>query len=186
MRNNGWHDGRFGKMSMLSAWMNGGVEGKSLEENRPVDTGRERDQGNNLYAVTCKTHCLTGDDFAAFARFKPHRRLSPAFGYRDFRLRAAFAPAFQFQQVAQPTCGCLPKENVAMLPHPVDRYSTHASSVFSISVATVIGPTPPGTGVMYEARLAASSNTTSPTTLPFSRRLMPTSITIAPSLIQSP
>ncbi|EHC61688.1 hypothetical protein LTSEINV_0864, partial [Salmonella enterica subsp. enterica serovar Inverness str. R8-3668] len=28
----------------------------------------------------------------------------------------------------------------------------HACSVFSISVATVIGPTPPGTGVMYDAR----------------------------------
>ncbi len=28
----------------------------------------------------------------------------------------------------------------------------HACSVFSISVATVIGLTPPGTGVMYDAR----------------------------------
>ncbi|EHD05754.1 hypothetical protein LTSEWAN_0933, partial [Salmonella enterica subsp. enterica serovar Wandsworth str. A4-580] len=26
--------------------------------------------------------------------------------------------------------------------------------MFSISVATVIGPTPPGTGVMYDARAA--------------------------------
>ena len=44
---------------------------------------------------------LTGDDFAAFARFNRTVDFHQAFGYRDFRLRAAFAPAFQFQQVAQ-------------------------------------------------------------------------------------
>ena len=33
----------------------------------------------------------------------------------------------------------------------------YACTVFSIKVATVIGPTPPGTGVMNEACLAASS-----------------------------
>ncbi|XNM79120.1 hypothetical protein ACLK19_03550 [Escherichia coli] len=32
MRNNGWHDGRFGKMSMLSAWMNGRRGQKSETE----------------------------------------------------------------------------------------------------------------------------------------------------------
>jgi hypothetical protein len=41
-----------------------------------------------------------------------------------------------------------------------------ASSVFSISVATVIGPTPPGTGVIQAARSAALANSTSPTRLP--------------------
>ncbi len=50
--------------------------------------------------MTCKTHCLTGDDFAAFARFNRTVDFHLAFGNRDFRLRAAFAPAFQFQQVA--------------------------------------------------------------------------------------
>src|SRR3546814_3072867 len=37
-----------------------------------------------------------------------------------------------------------------------------ASSVFCISVATVIGPTPPGTGVIQLARFAASAKPTSP------------------------
>ena len=61
-----------------------------------------------------------------------------------------------------------------------------ASSVFCISVATVIGPTPPGTGVIQLARCAAASNPTSPTRRPSSSRLMPTSITTAPGLTHSP
>ena len=40
--------------------------------------------------------------------------------------------------------------------------------MFSISVATVIGPTPPGTGVIHEARSAAGANSTSPTRRPSS------------------
>ena len=54
----------------------------------------------------------------------------------------------------------------------------------------VIGPTPPGTGVIAPATFAASAKATSPTMrdLPSSpgTRLMPTSITVAPGLIQSP
>ena len=54
----------------------------------------------------------------------------------------------------------------------------------------VIGPTPPGTGVMAPATLTASAKSTSPTSLPlpsgFTMRLMPTSMTMAPGLIQSP
>ena len=54
----------------------------------------------------------------------------------------------------------------------------------------VIGPTPPGTGVIAPATSTASSKATSPTSvrLPSAarRRLMPTSITVAPGLIQSP
>ena len=57
----------------------------------------------------------------------------------------------------------------------------------------VIGPTPPGTGVIAPATVAALSKCTSPTSrvLPSPRsgasiRLMPTSITVAPGLIQSP
>ena len=55
-------------------------------------------------------------------------------------------------------------------------------------MAIVIGPTPPGTGVMNEAFAATSSKATSPTRrVPLalfgsSMRLMPTSITIAPGL----
>ena len=50
----------------------------------------------------------------------------------------------------------------------------------------VIGPTPPGTGVIAEARSLALSKSISPHSLPFGNRLMPTSITTAPGLIQSP
>src|SRR5688500_3298274 len=60
-----------------------------------------------------------------------------------------------------------------------------ARSVFSRRHAIVMGPTPPGTGVMWAARVFASSKATSPTSLP-STRLMPTSRTIAPSFTQSP
>ena len=69
-------------------------------------------------------------------------------------------------------------------------------------MTTVMGPHPPGTGVMYAARSAAASNSTSPTVFrfglpfllstgsPFSSstftRLMAMSMTMAPSLIHSP
>src|SRR5436190_6702820 len=63
-------------------------------------------------------------------------------------------------------------------------------SVLYIRQATVIGPTPPGTGVRWPAMCRASSKATSPTSLvlpsPRATRLMPTSITAAPGLIQSP
>ena len=49
----------------------------------------------------------------------------------------------------------------------------------------VIGPTPPGTGVIAPATSAALAKSTSPTSLP-STRLMPTSITVAPGFSQSP
>ena len=60
-----------------------------------------------------------------------------------------------------------------------------ASSVLRSSIAIVIGPTPPGTGVISPARSTALSKSTSPTS-PSSVRLMPTSITAAPGLTQSP
>ena len=58
------------------------------------------------------------------------------------------------------------------------------SRTFSISIATVIIPTPPGTGVMF-AIPAISSAIQSPQSFPFSFRLMPTSITRAFSRIMS-
>lgn len=42
------------------------------------------------------------------------------------------------------------------------RWVRALSSVCSMSVMTVMGPTPPGTGVMYEARRSAGSKSTSP------------------------
>ena len=60
-----------------------------------------------------------------------------------------------------------------------------ACSVFFISIAMVIGPTPPGTGVMYPAFGSTESKSTSPQSFPSSMRLMPTSMTIAPSFTMS-
>src|SRR5207247_4756931 len=62
-----------------------------------------------------------------------------------------------------------------------------AFTVFDISIAMVIGPTPPGTGVIALAFLDTSPNATSPTRryprsfAASSTRLMPTSMTTAPS-----
>ena len=65
-----------------------------------------------------------------------------------------------------------------------------ARRVLTSRQATVIWPTPPGTGVIAPATCDASAKATSPTrrALPSApgSRLMPTSITVAPGLIQSP
>src|SRR5690606_12082113 len=65
-----------------------------------------------------------------------------------------------------------------------------AFTVLTSRQAMVMGPTPPGTGVMAAAFSATSQKATSPTSLvlpsPASRRLMPTSITTAPSFTQEP
>ena len=65
------------------------------------------------------------------------------------------------------------------------RERSKACRVFLRSMATVMGPTPPGTGVMAEATGATESKSTSPTSFP-STRLIPTSITTAPGLTISP
>ena len=62
-----------------------------------------------------------------------------------------------------------------------------ASRVFFINEQIVIGPTPPGTGVMYEHFGATSSNLTSPVSLKpdlvfaLGTRVVPTSTITAPS-----
>ena len=71
-------------------------------------------------------------------------------------------------------------------PPPASRLRRAAVTVFSNRQAIVIGPTPPGTGVIAPATSIAASNITSPTRRPSGRRLIPTSITVAPGLIQSP
>src|SRR5829696_8097365 len=60
-----------------------------------------------------------------------------------------------------------------------------AFRVFTSSIARVIGPTPPGTGVMAAARSFAAAKSTSPTRPSFVR-FVPTSITTAPSPTMSP
>src|SRR5256885_2837705 len=56
-----------------------------------------------------------------------------------------------------------------------------ADTVLSSSIAMVIGPTPPGTGVIAPATSRAASKSTSPTR-PSSVRFMPTAIPAAPGL----
>src|SRR5215470_5212933 len=70
--------------------------------------------------------------------------------------------------------------------HAAPSWRAAPRSVFFMSMAMVMGPTPPGTGVMARARLDADSKSTSPASLPESRRFTPTSMTTAPSLIMSP
>jgi SAM-dependent methyltransferase len=60
-----------------------------------------------------------------------------------------------------------------------------AVSVFCSSIVTVIGPTPPGTGVIAPATSATPSKSTSPTRRPSAVRLVPTSITTAPGRTMS-
>ena len=59
-----------------------------------------------------------------------------------------------------------------------------ALAVFATSIAIVIGPTPPGTGVMARALCRTASKSTSPTR-PSSVRLVPTSMTTTPSRTMS-
>lgn len=75
--------------------MNRGVKTK---RDQPVDTGRE-DQATT-WRCDLQTHCLTGDSFTAFARFSRTIDFHLAFGNRDFRLRAAFAPSLPVSIVA--------------------------------------------------------------------------------------
>ena len=57
-----------------------------------------------------------------------------------------------------------------------------AVSVFSRSIVIVIGPTPPGTGVIADAFSLTDAKSTSPVSLPSARLFIPTSMTTAPSL----
>jgi len=67
--------------------------------------------------------------------------------------------------------------------------SQQALTVFASKQAIVMGPTPPGTGVIARATFDASSKSTSPTRRSFPSlviRLIPTSMIVAPGLIQPP
>src|SRR5213075_2762550 len=64
----------------------------------------------------------------------------------------------------------------------VHREARAARTQFSSSMAIVIGPTPPGTGVIQPATSLTAAKSTSPARLPSGSRLMPTSMTQAPGL----
>src|SRR5439155_25349406 len=73
-------------------------------------------------------------------------------------------------------------------PNPARRCA--ATRVLRNKQAIVIGPTPPGTGVIAPATPSASSNATSPSSLRVpsscSARSCPTSITVAPGFSHEP
>ena len=62
------------------------------------------------------------------------------------------------------------------------RRPRRACRVFTSSIVIVIGPTPPGTGVIQPATSRTPAKSTSPQSLPSSLRFMPTSMTMAPGL----
>ena len=105
-------------------------------------------------------------------------------------LRVEHSCCFQVCRTALLRQGCsLAKCLASLLINRCSAYCSacsQACKVFSNKQARVIGPTPPGTGVIQAARLIASSKPTSPINWPLSWRLMPTSMTIAPGLIHSP
>src|SRR5262249_1968959 len=57
-----------------------------------------------------------------------------------------------------------------------------ACTVLYRSMVIVIGPTPPGTGVIFDATPRTASKSTSPTSLPSASRFIPTSTTPSPAL----
>src|SRR4029453_909128 len=87
--------------------------------------------------------------------------------------------------LAQPRRQLGDRQHRAVGAHAVPARRSAARSVLRRSIAIVMGPTPPGTGVIARTRSETPPKSTSPTTLPVSRRLMPTSITHAPSFTMS-
>ncbi len=139
--------------------------------------------GHDVHTLAFEANGLPGDNFAAFTLLQilhqpsPTRRqvISPRAPLRSS------LPALSRYRTARR--GRLPKENVAML-FSVDR-DIHArlQRVFDKRM-TVIGPTPPKNWRCMTRRGFVKHDVAND--LPFSRRLIPTSITIAPSLIHSP
>src|SRR5207249_4135446 len=70
-------------------------------------------------------------------------------------------------------------------PRALSRAAAERSAdmtVFSSNIAIVMGPTPPGTGVMHEAIPSTPWKSMSPASFPSGSRLMPISMTAAPGL----
>lgn len=89
---------------------------------------------------------------------------------------------------------CYLSQQLQLLTH-VQVPSKNRAALFTVffsSMAIVMGPTPPGTGVMAAAFSLHSSNAQSPTSrypaffVASSTGLVPTSMTTAPGLIQDP
>src|SRR5207245_7722577 len=90
-----------------------------------------------------------------------------------------------FQHLAEPRGQLGDGQHRAGRAHAAPTWRSAARSVLRRSIAIVIGPTPPGTGVIAWARAATLAKSTSPTSFPVSRRLMPTFTIHTPSFTMS-
>src|SRR5436190_459015 len=100
---------------------------------------------------------------------------------------AALEPVGEQQDEQRDTAGAHERLAEPDSPHTVAPLCAARRAAFTVlrsRQAIVIGPTPPGTGVIADATSETSSKATSPER-PSSRRFVPTSITIAPGLTQS-
>src|SRR6185312_9740793 len=145
--------------------------------------GRERRRNGNERDVLPRAfgqRCQNG----AQRRCQSHRKVP----VRGERLGAGDHPAaaFQCDRVRIRAARVEPDPDLAAHPRLDSALRDAASAAFDSNIAIVIGPRPPGTGVIQPARSTARSYPTSPTILPAASRLMPTSKTAAPGLIQSP
>src|SRR5262249_7351417 len=70
-------------------------------------------------------------------------------------------------------------------PYSIPAFLFADSTVLSSSIAIVIGPTPPGTGLIHPAFWLTDSKSTSPQSFPSGNLFVPTSITMAPSFTMS-
>src|SRR5262249_47982653 len=142
-------------------------------------------------------HRASGDERVRARRSPPRRarvvfagavraqRIRGAAGPGPQRSRGVRAPSGEADRRREPAGGdrrALP----ALIAQRRPSWARAASIVFESRYAMVIGPTPPGTGVIARARSAALANSTSPTSLPAALRFMPTSMTVDPGFTQSP
>ncbi len=82
-------------------------------------------------ALTVKGHRLPGDDFTAFAGFHRAVDFHQPFGDKDFGLRAAFAPAFQLQQVTQFNMRVFAQRKIRHLRPPECRDTLRTPAAYS-------------------------------------------------------
>src|SRR5690606_19222643 len=176
-----------------------GARGRTLFE--PVrcvdDAGREQDRilvrgltQASLRAVLAHQRGagdLGGDDRAWVGAGDPRQPRSATAQREVRRLRARRTRAREKRE--QSAAGGSAGQSPAGAGRPARAWA--ATSVLRSRTAMVMGPTPPGTGVIAPQCAMASAVATSPTILDLpsssaGTRLMPTSMTVAPGLIQLP
>src|SRR5262249_27022216 len=122
-----------------------------------------------------------------FAGYRPGQQLLAAHT-RDGVAQRLHARQVRIGQFGERRHGLSPrKESRGRRGHSHHRrtWSWAARTVLYSSMVMVMGPTPPGTGVMAEASGRTTSKSTSPVSRPSGSRFMPTSTTAAPGRTMS-